>query len=82
MDEIGYTNLKCWKIYRIVTCFMNDFHLGGGKAGIEEVILTNVLQNNFISTKEATPLDESEQKLFLEELQSCHMVLQLCSFAQ
>ena len=77
MDEIGYTNLKCWKIYRIVTCFMNDFHLGGGKTGIEEVILTNVLQNNFISTKEATPLDESEQELFLEELQSCHMVLQL-----
>jgi hypothetical protein len=43
------------------TNFMNCFHLGGGKIGIEEAVLLNIFK-----TVSASP-EESELELFLEE---------------
>jgi hypothetical protein len=32
---------------------MNGFHLGGGKAGVEEGVLLNIFSNRFSFTREA-----------------------------
>jgi hypothetical protein len=61
---------------RSFTGFMNGFHLGGAKAGIEDAILPNVFQNSFRSTKEAAPPEEPELELFSEEPQPCQMGLE------
>ncbi|CAL4952417.1 unnamed protein product [Urochloa decumbens] len=55
------------------TGFMDGFHLGGGKAGIGEVVLPNFLQNGSSSTKEAAPPEEPEPEPFLEEPDPCHV---------